>query len=205
MNATNRGVNRVILLIAGILLICVGSATVMPILWPVAGDLWKGWLSTGVDWMVSADNASRISEATTVSWFTLAFLTLLVLLVVITVLVVARLGGGRSSVVIREEAEGEVQGSVTIRGGFAADAITQSLASHDEILSSKVNARRLWGADVLHVSVTPRQNVSPVEVAETVTGLVDRLATLLGREISTLVTIHSGIRSRLAADQSRVN
>lgn len=115
MNATNRGVNRVILLIAGIFLICVGSATVMPILWPVAGDLWKSWLSTGVDWMLSADNASRISEATTVSWFTLAFLTLLVLLVVITVLVIARLGGGRSSVVIREEAEGEVQGSVTIR------------------------------------------------------------------------------------------
>lgn len=205
MNATNRGVNRAILFTVGVLLIGVGGATVIAMLWPVAGDLWKSWLSAGADWMVSADQASRVSEATTVSWFTLAVLTFLVLVVVVAVIVIARLGGGRSSVVIREERGTGAQGSVTILHGFAADAITQSLASQEEILSSKVNARRLGGADVLHVSVTPRQNVSPVDVAETVTGLVDRLTTLLGREISTVVTIHSGIRSRLAADQSRVN
>lgn len=205
MNATNRGVNRAVLFIVGVLLIGVGGATVMAMLWPVAGDLWKRWSSTGADWMVSADQASRISEATTVSWFTLAILALLALMVVIAVIVIVRLGGGRSIVVIREEAGTGAQGSVTIRHGFAADAITRSLESREEILSSKVNARRLWGAEVLHVSVTPRQNVSPAEVAETVAGLVDRLATLLGREIATIVTIHSGIRSRLAADQSRVN
>lgn len=205
MNATNRGVNRATLFIVGVLLIGVGGAAVMAMLWPEAGDLWKRWSSTWVDWMVSTDQTSRISEATTLSWFTLAILALLVLIVVIAVIVTARLGGGRSIVVIREEPGTGAQGSVTIRHGFASDAIAESLASREEILSSKVNARRLWGTDVLHVSVTPRQNVSPVEVAETVTGLVDRLTLLLGREISTIVTIHSGIRSRLAADQSRVN
>ena len=196
MNATNRGVNRAILFIVGVLLIGVGGAAGMAMVWPVAGNLWKSWSSTGVDWMVSADKASRLSEATAVSWFTLAVLALLALVVIVAVIV---LGGGRSSVVIREEAGTGVEGAVTVRQGFAADAITQSLASHEEISSAKVNVRRLRGTDVLHVSVTPRQNVSPADVAETVTGLVDRLATLLGREISTIVTIHSGIRSRLAA------
>jgi len=205
MNATNRGVNRVILFVVGVTMIGAGGAVVMAMLSPDAGNLWQSWLATGAEWTVSADERSRISAATTLSWFTLGILALLVVVVIIAVMIIARLGGGRSSVVIREEAGAGTQGSVTIRHGFAADAITQSLAAHDEILSSRVNARRLWGADLLHVSVTPRQNTSPVDIAETVTGLVDRLASLLGREVPTLVTIHAGIRSRLAADQSRVD
>lgn len=205
MNTTNRGVNRAILCVVGLLLIGIGGAGVLARLWPAAGEVWTRWSSAGVDWMVRADQSSRVSDSTTLSWFTLAVLALLTLLVVIAVIVIARLGGGRSSVVIREEAGSGAHGAVTIRHGFAADAITQSLASDDAILSAKVSARRLWGADVLHVSVTPRQNVSPAEVAATVTGLVDRLATLLGRELATVVTIHSGIRSKLAADQSRVH
>ena len=205
MNATNRGLNRVILFVVGVILIGMGAAAVMAILSPDAGRLWKSGLATGVEWMLSADERSRISDATTFSGLTLGILALLAVVVIVAVMVIARLGGGRSGVVIREEAVAGAQGSVTIRHGFAADAITQSLAAHDEILSSKVGARRLWGADLLHVSVTPRQNASPVDVAETVTDLVDRLAQLLGREVPTLVTIRSGIRSRLAADQSRVD
>lgn len=205
MNATNRGVNRIILFIVGAVLIGVGVAFASLVLWPVAGDAWKRWSSTGTDWIVSADHASRISAASTLSWFTLALLALLALIVVAAVIVISRLGGGRSSVIIREEAGSGVEGAITVRQQFAADVITHSLASHSEILSTKVNTRRLWDTDILHVSVTPRQNASPVEVAETVTRLVDRLATVLGRELSTVVTIHSGIRSRFAADQSRVN
>lgn len=206
MNTTNRGVNRTILFIVGVMLISIGGATVAAVSWPPVGDLWKNWLSIGVDWMVTADQASRISEATTLSWFTLGVVTFLMLIVVTAVTVIARLGGGRSSVVIREEpTSGSTDGAVTIRQGFAADAITQSLASHEEILYSKVTTRTLWGTDVLHVSITPRQNTSPVDVAETATKIVDRLTTVLGRDISTLVSIHSGIRSRLAADQRRVN
>lgn len=205
MNATNRGVNRVILFIVGVVLIGVGGFAATAMFWPVAGDAWKRGASAGVEWMVSAEKATGVSEATTLSWFTLLILAVLLLIVLVAVIVIARMGGGRSSTVIREEASDGVHGSVTIRHGFAADAITHSLAAHDEILSSRVNARRLRGTDILHVSVTPRQNLSPVEVAETVTGLTDNLATLLGRETPTLVTIHSGIRSRLAADQSRVN
>lgn len=205
MNATNRGVNRVILCIVGILLIAAGSAAVMATLWPAAGEIWESWLSTGADWLATADEASRISASTTVSWLTLAILALLLVVVVITVIIIARLGGGRSDIVIRDEAGDGARGAVTIRHRFASDAITQSLMSRDEILSSKVNSRRFRGTDILHVSVTPRQNASPVDVAETVTELIDRLMTLLGRQIPTLVTIRSGLRSRLAADQPRVN
>lgn len=205
MNATNRGLNRVILFVVGVLLIASGGAVTTAMLWPMAGDLWKTGISSAVAWMQDAHEASLISEATTLSWFVLALLFVLLLVVVAAVLVIAQLGGGRSNVAVRFERGEGAQGAVTIRQAFASDAITHSLRGHGEILSSRVSTRRLRGEDVLHVSVTPRQNVSPVNVASTVTDLLDNLAVVMGRETPTLVSIRSGIRSRLAADQSRVN
>ncbi|MEB4613719.1 hypothetical protein [Leucobacter sp. M11] len=197
--------NRIILLVTGLILLASGAAAATAMLSPVAGEVWRTSMTTTRDWMVHADQATRISEATTASWFTVALLALLLLVVVLAIVVIARLGGGRSSRVIREEACEGVQGAVTIRHGFAVDAITRALTGREEILSARVDTRRVRGADVLHVSVTPRQNTSPADVAGTVTMLVDNLATLTGRETPTLVSIRSGIRSRLAADQSRVN
>ncbi|WP_159500387.1 hypothetical protein [Microbacterium sp. 18062] len=204
MNGTNRIVNRMILLVVGLVLLGAGGAAVTAVTWPVAGDTWNAGLSSATEWMVGADEQTRISDATTVSWFVLALLVALLLVVVIAVTVIARLGGGRSSTVIRVEAAEGAQGPVTIRQEFASDAITHSLAGHDEILSSRVSARRVRGTDVLHVSVTPRQNTSLAEVAATVTRLVDNLATLTDRDTPTYVSIHSGVRARLAADQPRV-
>lgn len=205
MNATNRVVNRLLVFLVGIVLVAAGGAVVTALAWPAAGDVWSSGSSAAVEWMRDADQQSRISDATTVSWFALGVLVVLLLIVVVAVLVIARLGGGRSSAVIRAEAAEGPQGPVTVRQGFASDAITHSLADHDEILSSRVSARRVRGTDVLHVSVTPRQNASPVDVAETVTRLVDNLATLTGQRTPTYVSIHSGVRARLAADQPRVH
>lgn len=205
MNATNRGMNRTVLFITGLVLLGAGGAAVLASAWPVAASVWQDGTRTALSWMRDAEGASRISEATTVSGFTIGVLAVLLVIIVAAIVVIARLGGGRSSVVIRDETGDGVQGPVVIRQGFASDAITRSLASRSEILTSRVSASKVRGADVLHVSVTPRQNTSPVKVAETAIRLVDNLATLTGRETPTLISIHSGVRSRLAADQPRVN
>lgn len=205
MKSTNRALNRVILLIVGLVLLVAGAAAVTAVVWPSAGAIWNAGILTAVEWMIDADEQSLLSDSTTLSWFVLAILAVLVLIVVTAVTVIARLGGGRSSVVIRAEAAEGAQGSVTIRDRFASDAITHSLARRDEILSSRVTSRRVRGTDVLHVSVTPQQNTSPVDVAATVSRLVDNLATLTGRETPTYIAIHSGVRARLAADRPRVS
>lgn len=205
MNATNRGVNRIVLMLVGLVLLVAGGAVVAVAVRPAAGDIWRSGASSATRWMREVDGQSRISDAATVSWFMLGMIAVLSLVVVVAVIVIARLGGGRSDAVIRVESGEGPQGPVTIRHGFASDAITRSLAAHDEILSCRVSARRVRGADVLHVSVTPRQNTSPVDVAAAVTRLVDNLATVTGEETPTLVSIRSGVRARLAADRSRVS
>ncbi|MGI6879610.1 hypothetical protein [Microbacterium sp. gxy059] len=205
MNATNRGVNRAVLFLVGLVLVAAGSAVVLASVWPVAARIWGTWTGTAVSWMQDADEASRLSDGTTLSGFAIGVLAVLLVIIVGAVTVIARLGGGRSSVVIRDEAGDGVQGPVVIRQGFASDAITQSLASRGEILASRVSASRVRGTDVLHVSVTPRQNTSPLDVAGTATRLVDNLAILTGRETPTLISIRSGVRARLAGDQPRVD
>ena len=205
MNATNRVVNRTILLLVGAALLAAGAAVVVAAAWPAAAELWTTGFPSAVEWMRQADQETRIAEGTTLSWFVLGILVTLLLVPVLAVSVIARLGGGRSDAVIRAEAGEGAEGPVTIRQGFASDAITHSLATRDEILSSRVSGRRVRGTDILHVSVTPRQNTSPVDVARTVTRLVDNLATLTGEKTPTYVSIRSGVRSRLAADRSRVD
>lgn len=205
MNATNRGVNRFVLFVVGLVLLVAGGAAVTASLWPAAGEVWGSSLSTATDWMREADRNTLVSDSTSLSWFVLGVLAVLLVIVIVAVVIIARLGGGRRSAVIRDDSMEGVYGPVTIRNEFASDAITHSLEGRDEILSSRVRARRVRGADVLHVSVTPRQNTSPAEVATTVGRLADNLATLVGRETPTYVSIHSGVRAKLASDQSRVS
>ncbi|WP_353111532.1 hypothetical protein [Microbacterium sp.] len=204
MNDTNRILNRGILLVVGIVLLVGGAAAVLAVAWPPATDVWTTQLKAAGEWTADVVARTWLAEQTTVSWAALAALILLAVLVVLSVVVIARLGRGSSGSLIREEGGEDGLGPITIGPGFASDAITHSLGRREEILSSRVSTRKVRGADVLQVSVTPRRNTPPAEVAATVTRLTDSLAALTGRELPVYVSIHAGVRTRLAADQPRV-
>lgn len=204
MNDTNRAVNRGILLTVGLLLLGASGTALLALAWPEVGGAWTAGITAATDWLRQAEQSTRVTDATTLSWLLLAMLAALLLLLVLAVTVVARLGGGRSTVVIRAEAADGPNGPVTVRTRFAADAITHALERRDEILSSRVRSRRVRGASVLHVSVTPRPGTPPAEVAATVSRVIDNLATLLGQEVASYLSIHAGLQARFAADRSRV-
>ena len=204
MNATNRAVNRIVLLIGGLVLLAAGAAALAVATIPVAADAWTSGIESTTEWIRDAHAATLFAAQPGASWLVVGVFAVLAAIVVIGFIVLAHLGGGRSGIVIRDDAGTGVEGPVTLRNGFAADAITGSLARQDEILTSRVSARRVRGREVLHVSITPRQNTSPVDIAETVARLVDNLAVVSGRKVPTLVSIRSGVRARMAAEQSRV-
>ncbi|SJM60924.1 hypothetical protein [Gulosibacter sp. 10] len=205
MNATNRGVNRSILLTVGAMLLISGGAALVVVLWAPAGSVWTAGTGAAVDWLRETQIDTRIADSTTLSWLALALLALLLIVVVIAVVVIARLGGGGSSRVVHVEAEEAPYGSVTVRARFASDAIADALAGRDEILASRTRVRRVRDTNVLHVSVTPRLNTSPVDVADTVAQLVGNLETLMGQDVPACISVHSGIRSRVAPERSRVD
>ncbi len=205
MNSTNRGLNRAVLLVVGLVLLAVGAAVGTAVLWPAFGDAWKTTVGGAVNGLQSAHQASRVADGTTVSWVAIGVLGAMALVVIVAIVIVANLGGRRTRTVLKTAGSESPIGPITVQESFAADAIRGSLASHDEILSSSVSANRVKGSPVLHVSVTPRQNTSPQEVATLVARLTTNLATLTGHAVPTFVSIHSGLRARLAGDVRRLN
>ena len=203
MNNTNRGVNRTILLVTGLVLIVGGAAAILARTWREAGDIWSSALTSSVEALQRLDAASLLPGLTQTSWLGIGIAAVLIAVAVVAVVVLARLGGGAGHAVLTSDAERGARDAIVIEQGFASDALTQTLERREEILSARVRARRIRGTDVMHVIVTPRKNTSPAEVATTVGALIANLEALVGRDLPTLVSIKSGIRSRLASDQSR--
>ncbi|ARJ04101.1 hypothetical protein GCM10010988_28230 [Cnuibacter physcomitrellae] len=205
MNSTNRGLNRAILLVVGLVLLAAGAAATTAVLWPVFGQAWTTTVGGALGWARDTSAATPLYDGTTLSWLVVAVLAALALLIVLAIVVLAHLGGRRSRTVLRATGAESPLGPVTVQESFASDAIRNTLSVHEEILASSVSANEVKGRPVLHVSVTPRQNTSPRAVAELLARLTDNLATLTGQDIPTYISIHTGLRARLATDARRVN
>ena len=204
MNQTNRGLNRTVLLIVGILLLILGAAVVTVFVWPLFAQYWTTWTEGARDWMQQAIAATMITGST-VSGVVLGILALIVLLLALLILALTRIGGGRSRTVLRSTAAENPLGRVRVNDAFASDALKQALGQRSEILFSSVTAHEVRKEPVMQVSVTPRQNTSPREVVEDVDHLVTNLAALTGKTVPTYISVRSGLRAKLAGDQQRVS
>lgn len=203
MNRTNRALNRIVLFIVGALFLAIGAVLIALVVWPAAVDYWTSATEAGQSWLDDAISTTTIG-ATTVSWIAIAALALILFLVVLLIVALTRLGGGRSRAVLRSSSAQNPLGRIVVQDSFVSDALKNSLAQRDEILFSSVTAHEVRKTPVLHVSVTPRQNTSPSQVVADVDRLVSNLATLTGTDVPTYISVHSGLRAKLAHDQRRL-
>lgn len=204
MNNTNRALNRIVLLLIGIVFLVLGAAAVAVIAWPQTAEYWTGAGEAGGAWIEQAIEATMIG-ATTLSWLALAVLALILLLVILLIVaLLGTIGGSRSHMVFRSNGKENPLGRLTIEEGFVSDALKHSLGQRDEILFSNVTANDIRKQAVMHVSVTPRQNTSPRHVVEDVDQLVTNLTAMTGRNVPTFISIRSGFRAKLAHDQRRL-
>lgn len=204
MNNTNRAVNRTVLLILGLVLLVIGAGVVTGAVWPVAADAWTDIGSGAEGWAKQAWDATVIA-GTTLTWVAVGLLAALALVIVLLVVLIVRSIHGRRRTPLRATGAESDLGRITVGEGFASDALRNALDERDEILSARVTANDIKRQPVLHVSVTPRQNTSPLHVAETVERLVANLAVLTGQQLTTYISIHTGLRARLSHDQRRLS
>ena len=204
MNRTNRALNRIVLFIVGLLFLAIGAVLVIIIAWPAATEYWTGATEAGQSWLESAVDQTLIG-ATAISWIAIAALVLIVFLVILLIVALTRIGGGRTHTVLRSTGSQSPLGRVTVQESFVSDALKHSLDQRDEILFSSVTANDIRKTPVMHVSVTPRQNTSPAQVVADVDQLVTNLATLTGKNVQTYISVHSGLRAKLAHDQRRLS
>ncbi len=203
MNQTNRFLNRLILLLVGLLLLGVGAGVVMLYVWPAAADWWASASATALTWLHNAHDRTWIGSST-VSWLVVGFLAAILLLVILLIIALARLGGGHSTALIRTSGQYSSSGRIIIDAAFASEALGRSLDQRPEILTSRVSVVRIRKTSMMHLSVTPRQNTSPRALIDDVAQLLNNMEVLTDVATPTYLSIHTGIRSRLAHDQRRV-
>ena len=204
MNNTNRALNRTLLLIIGLLFLGLGAIGVAIMSWPTATDVWTSGGKGARTWLDQTIAATAIAGGN-LSWIGVGAVVAILLVVVLLILALTSVAGRRSKTVLRSSGAQNPLGRVTVTESFVSDAVKNSLATRDEILSSSVTANDIKSRPVLHVAVTPRQNTDPRELVEHVDRLLTNLAALTGRETETYVSIHTGLRARLAHDQRRLS
>lgn len=204
MNDTNRALNRALLLIIGLLLAGLGAVGIAIASWPAASDIWTAAGKDAESWVDQAIAATAIAGGT-VSWIAIGAVAVIVVVIVLLVLALTSVIGRRSHTAFRSSGSQNPLGRITVTESFVSDAVKNSLADRDEVLSSSVTANDVRRKPVLHVAVTPRQNTDPRELADHIDQLLTNLATLTGRETATYVSIHTGLRARLAHDRTRLS
>ncbi|TDW29632.1 hypothetical protein [Cryobacterium psychrophilum] len=203
MNHTNRFLNRALLLLIGLIFLVLGAGVVAVFAWPAAAQWWSAASASAQAWVDDAIRGTMVGESA-LSWVSVGSLAAIVLLIVLLIIVMARLGGGHTHSLVRTGGQDSPAGRIIIDTGFISDALRQSLDHRPEILFSRVSVANIRRVPMMHLSVTPRQSTSPRQITDDVDHLLDNLAALTGADIPSYVSIHTGLRSKLAHDQRRI-
>ncbi|MDQ1111741.1 putative membrane protein [Microbacterium testaceum] len=195
MNATRRGLNRFLLFLVAVVLLGLAALALAVGLLPGGADTWTSVMGGFQGWLESLGRESA-------GWGAVAAIVVLVILLVLIASAAVR---GRRHAPLQSTGSASDEGRITVTDGFASEALKNALGERDEILSSRITAGEVGKQSVLHVAVTPRQNTSPREVAEHVDTLVTNLAALTGQNLRAYISIHSGLRAKLARDNTRVH
>ncbi|MCY1693010.1 hypothetical protein [Curtobacterium sp. SL109] len=195
MNTTNRGLNRAIIFIIGLLLLIIGAATIVLAVVPSVTSAWKSNAPT-VSKNVDGAFAAAPLLTTGASWLAVAALALLLLLVILLLVFIIRQGNGHTSELFSDQTT--EHGSTIVKSTVAKDALEQALADRDDIVAANVSTYDVNGTNVLKVSATARRGVSPKDVANTIESALTALDLLLGFQVPALIQISGGLRARAA-------
>lgn len=197
MNATPRGLNRVLLALIGLVFLAAGTLLVAIAAVPAVATLWQNWAGAASDSLRAvATRTTLASTGTSGIWIGVAVAC--VVLIILMVLWVAAQGKGRANVLAHgsEKDDGGAPGLVTISGAVAEQALKSALSARTDLVGATVATYEMDGVPGLRVRVLPRQGVAPDEVARDIADLVEGLDAVLGRSTAVLVSIGAGARTR---------
>ncbi|RKR15536.1 hypothetical protein [Arthrobacter oryzae] len=195
MSQTNRVLNRILLALAGLVLLAAGTATAAAGILP---DIAAFWTAAGSSLM---DRAGSLLAAAPLpgparSWWAVAGVAAPLLAAALSIAWVASQGGGRTPRVARETDGG--LGTTVVETGLVSAAVKQALDGSPLILGTTVSAWETRGKTGLRLQLQARQGASPREIADTADQLVRGIDALLGHPLPVLVRITSGTRTKVA-------
>lgn len=181
MTTTNRGFNRVLLFLIGLISIITGATIGAGILQPVRDAVQQ--VITLPEQVILPDTAPWIIAG------------VCAVVIVLAVIVVFTRGGGGTSVAVRERS-GEDQ--VTVNVALVRDVIDHELDGVRDVVAAKVDTYVVKKERAARIRVHVRRGGDAVTVLEAIDQALGTLDRTLGRQIPVLVHLTGGTRTALA-------
>ncbi|MBB5642465.1 hypothetical protein [Cryobacterium roopkundense] len=184
MNNTNRALNRIGILVFGLVLVAVGGAVAAAALLPDALAAWTA----------EAERASGQLDMVTAPNGLLLAVGVAAVLIALLIVFIARQGRGQTATLLTKTGDG----CVVVSSALAAQTIGAALAEYSGAASASVTAFTVRGVPALKIAVAARRGASPRDIRDHVDILVARWDDLLGEQVPVFIRINGGIASRLA-------
>jgi len=181
MTSTNRGLNRVLLFLIGLVAVIVGVVIGAGVLTPVR-DAVQQYVTLPDRVQVPDPSLWIIAGACAV-------------VIVLAVIVIVTRGGGGTSVAVRERS-GDDQ--VTVNVALVRDVIDHELADVRDVVAAKVDTYLVRKQRAARIKVHVRRGGDAVTVLDAVDHAVTTLDHTLGRQVPVLVHLTGGTRTALA-------
>ncbi|MBP1240387.1 putative membrane protein [Frigoribacterium sp. PvP120] len=204
MTSSNRFLNRLLLVVVGVVALAVGAFLIVATLPGGSGSLGgtvRGWLADassavadavaatpldpsgagGADSMGGAGGAGGAG-----SWLAVALAALCLLLVIVFVVAAVAHGGGRTGRLVVHD---EPAGSIAISAAFAETAVADALSARRDVTSVHVSAWTVRGRPALKVRVRVTAGAAPAPVVAAASDVVRGLDRVLGEEVPVLVEV----------------
>ncbi|TFB86327.1 hypothetical protein E3O44_12020 [Cryobacterium algoricola] len=196
MNSTNRVLNRLFILVVGLVVFSVGAALLLVAIAGPVRDTWAHSVAicvSGVTRWLRATPLPNQPMPISGSWLWLVALAAGGALIILLALFIIRQGHGHTRRLITV---GGDAGMVLVDSRVAEHAIQDALSGRPELIASHVSTYQVKHQSVLKVAITCRRGISPREVSRIVTEVLVAFDTLLGGQLPALVKISAGIRAR---------
>ena len=201
MTSSNRFLNRLLLVVVGVVALAVGAFLIVATLPGGSGSLGgtvRGWLADASSAVAdavaatpldpsgagSADSAGGAGGAG--SWLAVALAALCLLLVIVFAVAAVAHGGGRTGRLVVHD---EPAGSIAISAAFAETAVADALSARRDVTSVHVSAWTVRGRPALKVRVRVTAGAAPAPVVAAASDVVRGLDRVLGEAVPVLVEV----------------
>ncbi len=192
MKSTNRALNRVLLLVVGLVLLIVGLAIVVLGSWPDAAglrDTITGVIRSTPESLTAWQADLSAIDLGTLPWLVIIAPIAALVVTVLLVVFIAAQGRGRAAQVVHLRS---TAGATDVDTGVADAIIGEALSACREIGGSKVRAFRVRRQPALEVVVIARRGVDIGRLTDRATEAIEVWDGFLGREVPVLLHLTTG-------------
>ncbi|MCW3765352.1 hypothetical protein OCL88_02595 [Paenarthrobacter sp. PAE-2] len=198
MRNTNRALNRILLSVAGVVLLGAGAALIAAGNLPGAAESWTTTAASAREAVRELAGIAPLPDPVR-SWWLVLGIAVLLAGAILGAAWIASQGGGRTPR-LAEDSEG-IAGRTVVDAGLVSAAVKEALRGNPDVLATSVSAWESRRGTALRLRLEARNGACPRELADTAVRLLQQLDAWLGHPVPALVRITTGPRTQVSGSR----